>query len=252
MRGPWLLCRSRRPAAGVRLYCFPHSGGSPGEYMQWSELMPAVEVWAVQLPARGSRLHEQPVWSMSELVEAFLEDVELEPPFAFFGHSLGALVAFETARALRAAGRELPSALLLSACEPPHATVPDPHMRTLSDEQLIAWVTERYGALPAELLAEPALLELLLPATRSDLTIYHEYAHVPGPALDMPTLVMGGDRDRITPELLGEWRRYCDGEFDTQLFPGGHFYLREHRDWVVGVINARVTDIQTAPVNRTP
>lgn len=103
-RPRWALCRARDDSAALRMYCFPHSGGSPGEYMRWSDRLPGTEVWGVQLPGRGSRLAESPFTDMPELVDAVVSGLGFTGPYVLFGHSLGALVAFETAHALRERG----------------------------------------------------------------------------------------------------------------------------------------------------
>ncbi|RKH39255.1 thioesterase, partial [Corallococcus sp. AB050B] len=98
----------------MRLFCFPHSGGSVGEYVRWADLLPDLEVWGVQFPGRGARAEEAPFTRLNELVDALVRAVDFGASFAFFGHSLGALVAFETARRLRDLGRTPPDALFLS------------------------------------------------------------------------------------------------------------------------------------------
>jgi surfactin synthase thioesterase subunit len=205
--------------------------------MLWGDSVDDLEVWGVQLPGRGNRLHEKPLESMSRLVDMLMEEAVFEAPFAFFGHSLGGLVAFETVRALKNADRKLPVQLFLSACHPPHAPRPDPDIRTLSNAQLVEWLDAKYRALPAELRNEPELLDLLLPATRGDLTIYNEYEYRHAPPVEVPMLVMGGDHDPITPELLQEWRRHSAAEFAMRIFPGDHFYLREQRTEVLCTID---------------
>src|SRR3954465_6469177 len=96
-RSPWLLCRKRRPEAGLRLYCFPHSGGSAGEYLRWSAALPDVEARGLQRPGRGGRLGGGAPSPVAAVVAAVTDEGGFSLPFAFFGHSLGALVAYETA-----------------------------------------------------------------------------------------------------------------------------------------------------------
>ncbi|RKG78833.1 thioesterase, partial [Corallococcus exercitus] len=119
MNSPWLACRIRRPDASMRLFCFPHSGGSVGEYVRWADLLPDIEVLGIQLPGRGARAEEAPFTRLHDLVDTLVREVDFGTSFAFFGHSLGALVAFETARRLRDLGRAIPSALFLSAAPAP-------------------------------------------------------------------------------------------------------------------------------------
>ncbi|WP_333771389.1 thioesterase II family protein [Streptomyces sp. IBSBF 2435] len=218
----WLVRRCARPSARLRLYCFPHSGGLPGEYLSWFEALADVECWGVQSPGRGSRIAETPLRDVHRMVEEFL-GVFAPPqePYAFFGHSLGALVAFETARALRDRGAPQPRFLLLSSCPPPAAPRDGRHLADLDDAGLLALTEERYGPLPAD----PALLALVMPLYRADLAAYETYRYRPGPPLGLPVRVVGGDQD-TTGDVLAGWGRETTGPFGVSLLPGGHFYLR--------------------------
>jgi phthiocerol/phenolphthiocerol synthesis type-I polyketide synthase E len=225
----WLLCRRRRPEAGLRGYFFPHSGGSPGEFMAWTEELPDLELWGVQLPGRGSRAEEPAFTSMPELVGAFLDEVRLDPPFVLFGHSLGALVAYEIACALRDAGRPGPEQLWVSGIRAPHVHRPDRGLHRLSGRELAEAVGDEYGSIPPELLAAPELLDMLLPVLQADLSIVGSYRARPRAPLDCPIAVLGGDEDRERGDLLTRWRHHTTGSFDVRSFPGGHFYFREQR-----------------------
>ncbi|MFG2545011.1 thioesterase II family protein [Streptomyces sp. NPDC048594] len=236
---PWLVRRRKRPEAALRLYCFPHSGGSPGEYVRWADDIDDVEIWGVQAPGRGSRVTERPVTSIEEFVDGLLATTDFQSPFAFFGHSLGGLTAFETARALRAAGRPTPRRLVLSAYPAPHLAHPRAPLHTLGDAELIDAVDRRYGGLPAALRDDPDLLRLVLPAYRADFTIFETYRHAHQPPLDVPITVLGGDDDLATP-LLPEWRRHTTAGFDLRLLPGGHFYLRERPEEFMNVLRRAI------------
>nr|WP_052479230.1 type I polyketide synthase [Kibdelosporangium sp. MJ126-NF4]CEL23082.1 Malonyl CoA-acyl carrier protein transacylase [Kibdelosporangium sp. MJ126-NF4]CTQ90219.1 Malonyl CoA-acyl carrier protein transacylase (EC 2.3.1.39) [Kibdelosporangium sp. MJ126-NF4] len=223
----WLLRRLRRPDAPLRMYCFPHSGGSPGEYLAWADSLPGVELFAVQPPGRGHRVAEPPYTSMQALVADFVAGVELVEPYVFFGHSLGALVAYETARALRDAGRPGPQRLYLSAFRAPHLHHPAGDLQHFADAELVDAVEAKYGALPPELTASPEMLELMLPVLRADLTIVANYRAQPAAPLSCAITVLGGSDDGERGDLLAAWRDYTTGPFETRIFPGGHFYFRE-------------------------
>jgi surfactin synthase thioesterase subunit len=238
--GRWLVRREARPHAAVRLYCFPHSGGSPGEYVRWSDGLRDVEVWGVQTPGHGSRLAEAPLRRMRPLVDALLGAVSFEAPFAFFGHSLGALVAYEVARTLRARGDDLPERLFLSAYPAPHLPRIAPGTHLLPDRELLAVLEGQAGALPAELRADPALLRPVLSAFRADCELFETYRPPDDAPLDLPFLVLGGVDDREATAGLAEWRRYTTGPFELRLFPGGHFYLREERESVLRLVGEAV------------
>lgn len=234
-RSPWLVCRRKRPEARLRLYCFPHSGGSPGEYVRWAEDLPDVEVWGIQSPGRGSRIAEAPVTSIQEFTDGLVGTTEFVAPFVFFGHSLGGLTSFETARALRAAGRPMPERLVLSAYPAPHLAHPRSPLHTLRDDELLTAIDKRYGGLPDTLRQDPELVRLVVPAYRADFTIFETYKHDPQPPLDIPLSVLGGENDISTP-LLPEWRQHTSADCTVQLIPGGHFYLREQPEEFMNVL----------------
>ena len=231
---PWLIRRARRPDAPASLYCFAHAGGSPGEYVRWSDDLPGIAVWAVQLPGRASRLSERPFTRMQPLVEAIVGEANFRPPFALFGHSLGGLVAFETARALRNLGEE-PSHLFLSSCPPPLPAGTRSPIHSLPDPALLAEIEQRWGPLPARVRADPAFLATVLSYHRADLELFETYHHVPGEPLSCPLTVFAGDAEQGVPALDG-WRPHTTASFDLQLFPGHHFYLRQQRAELLGAI----------------
>lgn len=229
----WLVCRRRRPDAGARLYCFPHAGGSPGEYVRWSDQMPAVEVWGVQPPGRGSRLAERPFTRIGDLVGALVSQARLDAPpsgpFGFFGHSLGALVAYETALALRAAGRPTPDFLVVSGVAAPHLARGAP-----PDDRELA------RHLPDVVREDPELLQSALTTLRADLTAFAAYRPAPAEPLACALVAVGGDRDEITEAELAAWRDRTTGPFRLRLLPGGHFYLREESDALFELIGGAV------------
>ncbi len=223
----WLACRLRRPEASVRLYCFPHSGGSVGEYVRWADALPDIEVWGVQLPGRGARAEEAPFTRVREVVDSLVGAVDFGTSFAFFGHSLGALVAFETARRLREQGRPPPGWLFLSAAPAPQLPprgIPASH---LDEDGLLTALEPSYGELAVELREDAELRELILPGLRADLALVESYQHAPGAPLACAMAVLGGVQDDLTREELEPWRVHTTGPFSLHLLPGGHFYLRE-------------------------
>jgi surfactin synthase thioesterase subunit len=229
-RPRWLLCRRRRPEAALRLYCFPHSGGSPGEYLRWSDHVPGVELWAVQLPGRGSH-HGAPHARMDALVDDLVGHAEFTGPMAFFGHSLGSLVAYETAVALRDRGLPGPRVLYVSAHEAPHLHRPGPRVDDL-DHDLVSTIEQLYGPLPPDVVADPDLLEMVLTTLRADLSVVASYRDPGHAALDAPVVALGGAADRVTADELRAWRKHTTGPSQLRMFPGGHFYFRGDSDAV--------------------
>jgi surfactin synthase thioesterase subunit len=211
------------------MICFPHSGGSAGEYVRWADLLPDVEVLAAQWPGRGSRMSEPNLDRMEDLVAAFVDAVDLAPPFVLFGHSMGALVAYEVSRALRARRRPGPGLVVASSHRAPRRGRHARRLSELGDAELIASVEETYGTLPAEVMREPELLALMVPPLRADFAVLEHYADPGGEPLACPLLATGGDGDDVAPAELDEWRDATSGPFERATFPGGHFYLREQQ-----------------------
>lgn len=242
--GRWLACKERRPEAGYRLYCFPHSGGSAGEFVRWADELPDVEVLGLQLPGRGARLNEPAFTRMAPLVDAIATEVAFQAPFAFFGHSLGALVAYEVAKALRATGRQQPDRIFVSACPAPHVPPIGPRMHQLTDDELAAWIHQEYGSLPAEIVENPDLLRMVLPAHRSDFELVETYEYRPADPLGRPLTVIGGIQDDLTESELAAWAQHTDTGWDIERLPGGHFYLREQRTELLHLVRDRLQLIQ--------
>ncbi len=217
-----------RPNAGAawRLFCFPYAGGGLPAFRGWAEGLPTMEVWSAQLPGRGARIHEPPFTRMRPLVEWLAGEIVplLDRPAAFFGHSLGALAAFELARELRRAGQPMPAHLFLSACGAPHRPAARPPIHALPEAEFLAEV-RRLNGTPASLLENDELMRLLLPALRADFAARETYQHRPEPPLDCPCSVFGGSQDaRVSRETLDAWREHTTAAFSLQMFPGDHFF----------------------------
>ncbi|RVU23862.1 thioesterase [Streptomyces antnestii] len=245
----WIISGAPRPAA-PKLYCFAHGGGSAAEYLRWARDLRGAEPHAVQLPGRGSRATEPVITAMDTLVEAFLAEVSLgKEPYAFFGHSLGALVSYEITRALRAAGRPLPARLVVSGFPAPHLPRTADGVHRLPDAELLDTVSRMHGGIPQEVLASPELCALTATALRADYEILETYSWRSEEPLSLPVTVFGGSDDHVTGEQLEAWRALTTGEVTVRQFPGGHFYLRERPAVVlralagaVGSIRARAGD----------
>jgi medium-chain acyl-[acyl-carrier-protein] hydrolase len=214
---------SRRDTAGFRVYLFPHAGGSASAYL-WDRHFPDdVEVCAVQLPGREGRFLEAPVTAMDaavdELAPTIVSTVDL--PFVFFGHSMGALIAFNVTRRLAAAGAPLPQHLFVSARRAPHLTDHEPIHALPEDELLARLGDSRLARLSGE------LRETVMPILRADLTLCETYRYTPGRPLPVPITAFGGYEDEMASESgMAAWREHTARAFDLRMFPGGHFYLR--------------------------
>ena len=233
---PWLQRFTPRPAARARLFCFHHAGVGAAVYRPWLAGLPAeLELVAVQLPGRANRLDEPPIDRMPALIDALLPALRPElddKPFAFFGHSMGAVLAAEVARALQAAGAPVPAQLIVSGRRPPHWPAADAPLHRLPDEAFVAEIQRRYGGIPAEVLQHADVMALLLPSLRADIAALETHQPPSGRApLECALSVFGGSDDPLTPRAhLDGWRGETRGPFRVRVFPGDHFYLTGRRD----------------------
>lgn len=239
----WLPYRFPSPPDGVRLFCFPNAGGSASAFRPWGRdgRLPArVELCCVQLPGRESRLREPPFVRVPPLLDALEEALapELDRPFAFFGHSMGTIVAFELAHRLRERGGPEPRLLVMSGRQAPHLPDDDP-VHGLPDDELIARL-RAYRGTPPEVLAHPELMALVLPTLRADFELVETYRPPEGrPPLAQPITVFGGEEDEdASAEELAAWGELTTGRCAVRTFPGGHFFVHEERDAVLAALGA--------------
>jgi surfactin synthase thioesterase subunit/glycosyltransferase involved in cell wall biosynthesis len=226
---PWFPSIQESGNAKLRLFCFPYAGGGASAFRGWAGFLPVeIAVCPVRLPGRETRLNEPAFDSMDLLIPRLREAIApyLDRPFAFFGHSLGAIVAFELARSLKAH----PECLFVSGARAPqlrrdHVPPPPP-----SDDELIAEL-RRLNGIPQELIDHQELVQLALPALRADTALYRKYVYQEGPPLACPIRAYGGADDaRITRENLENWAVQTTESFKLEVFPGGHFFLQTHRN----------------------
>lgn len=213
----------------LRLFCFPHAGGGSTAFSRWAPaLLPEVCVCPARLPGREGRAEEQPVRDMGRLVAALADAIEpyLGRPFAFFGHSMGAVVAFELARELARRNQARPRVLLVSGARAPRFRLgwtppPDP-----SQEDLLAELRRLEGAQPSALDHE-GWVRMVLPALEADAGLYRRYVYVEGTPLACPIHAYGGRDDaNVSAAHLEAWGSHTSGAFAWEFFPGGHFFFQ--------------------------
>jgi medium-chain acyl-[acyl-carrier-protein] hydrolase len=229
LNSPWFKPTPGEASSGPLLICFPHAGGGGAAFRTWpAKLAGTARVLALHPPGRGARLAEDPLHSIGGSAEAIADALLplTHEPYLFFGNSMGALVAFETARALRARGARLPAQLFVSARRGPRIAELDAPMAALDDAQFVAEVQKRYAAIPAEVAREPELMELLLPALRADFEALETYEYAAALPLDCAITTIAGETDaRATLTLRTPWRDETSGPFHQETMPGGHFYF---------------------------
>lgn len=244
-RNRWLVRQPGAPGR-MRLFCFSYAGGSAASYYPWhAKLAPAIEVCAIQLPGRGARLSEPPQRSLALLVETLAQVIDLrdDMPFAFFGHSLGGLLAFELARYCQRRGDPVPERLFVSGSVAPHRRPPSRRLHELDDTDLIAALRQYNGA-PAAALDEPELMALMLPAVRADFALAADYEYGGGAPLTIPVSVYGGDRDpHVDFEDLSRWQDDTTEPIRLHRFVGDHFFIQSARDEVLAQLRGELMQI---------
>lgn len=226
----WIVRRRRRPDALASLYCFPHAGGSPGEYVRWSDDLPGIQVWGVHLPGRTTRQAEPPYTQMGALVNALASavDFDADRPFVFFGQSLGALVAFEVAKELQERGRALPRRLIVSSCPAPPLPAVQRPVRSMSDNELLDAIERGTGKVLTQLRGDPGMREHALGCFRADYALLEDYRPAPTGPLNCPITVFAGSGEPWW-SWRGGWAAHTRAPTNLRVLPGGHFYFRQRR-----------------------
>lgn len=237
----WTRCFHLAPAAETRLVVFPHAGGSASAYRPLSgALAPTVEAHTVQYPGRQDRMSEPVVDDLHVLSEQLVDVVAALPkPFALFGHSMGAVVAFEVARLLEARGL-VPAALFVSARRGPNVHEEKAHH--LADDATFLAEVIRLGGTAAMVLDDPDIRALALPALRGDYKAIETYRYRPGPDVTCPIVALTGNADPVV-DVSGveNWAEHTTGTFEKEVFEGGHFFLDDNLDAVVARIRGTLT-----------
>jgi surfactin synthase thioesterase subunit len=227
--GRWFPFLKQQAGVRLRLFCFPYAGGGTAIFRTWAARLPAwVGVCPARLPGRESRLEEPAFERLEPLVEALAEVLgdHLDTPYAWFGHSLGALVAFELARRFEREGRPRPVALLVASARAPQFRL-EPLSGAEPGEETLVEELRRLGG-RAELLESSELRKLMLPALRADCALARRYVYEPGPPLEVPIRAYTGAGDaRLDPAAVEAWRDQTRSTFRLRLFPGGHFFLHD-------------------------
>jgi surfactin synthase thioesterase subunit len=234
----------------VRLFCLPYAGAGASAYRLWRNAFgPDVDLRPLTLPGRESRLAEPPVIDPAEVAQTIAASAEL--PYAIYGHSMGGRLGFEVIRLLRERGAPLPVRFYAAACRPPDARGEAlfDNIAGLPEPEFLD-VMRAGGGVPEEVLAEPELLAVVLPALRADLAWLDRYAYTLDEPLPVPIVTFAGTHDpAVTPEEIAGWARHTSAGWRGHEVQGGHFFLHSHVDEVVRLIRA---DLLPAPTHRVP
>jgi medium-chain acyl-[acyl-carrier-protein] hydrolase len=237
LTGPsWLVRSQGAEPAVLRLFCFPYAGGGASVFRKWSMALPdAVEICAVQLPGRETRLNERPFSCLMSLVEDMSESLlpYLDRPFAFFGHSVGALIAFELARRLRRREGLVPVHLFVSGSSAPQVPNVESPIHCLPETEFLNRL-RRFNGTPPEVFEHRELMDLLTPVLRADFALRETYEYASEPPLSCPISAFGGVEDLDVPlPHIEAWRKETDRTFRLHEFPGDHFFIHAAQERVL-------------------
>jgi medium-chain acyl-[acyl-carrier-protein] hydrolase len=241
---PWLDRDQVDSLALSRLFCFPYVGGGSWIYRGWSNYVgKEIEIIPVALPGRDKRLLERPYSGLLPLVGALADVLPQDKPFAFFGHSMGALIAFELASELQRRGVGQPFCLFASGCAAPQIPRRTVIRHLLSDSELVAELRD-LGGTPEEVLQDSGIMKLFLPTIRADFAIVETYKYAQSDVLDCPIVVLHPDRDReTTRDDALAWRLRTSSSFRMETFHGDHFFLHAAKAAIVNLITNEVSSL---------
>ncbi|WP_284416860.1 MULTISPECIES: alpha/beta fold hydrolase [unclassified Bradyrhizobium] len=229
----------------LRLFALPFAGGNAASFGEWSLKLPGwIAFSPVHLPGRERRIMEPAIDDADKLISQLVPAITpwLDRPYALFGHSMGAMLAYELAQALQERGLPRPELLIVSGHGAPNLPRRFPVISHLPDADFIAAVME-LGGLPSVLLQEPELLALVLPALRADFRLCETYDWRSRPPLSCPILAIGGRSDRIAglPELQS-WQAMTSQPLRCEMFDGNHFFIHHAMPAVVALIARAVAE----------
>ena len=224
---PWLIVPRPRLRPRIKLFCFAYAGGSAAAFREWpARFDNDVEVLALQLPGRGTRLTESPLTEIEPLVAKVSDVIKATslPRFAFFGHSMGALIAYEVCRALRRIGAPLPEVMFLSGRSAPHLSDKRDVVSSLPDAAFLSRLSE-LGGTPPEILSNPEFMSLFLPMLRADFKLLESWRYQVEAPLDLPIVACAGTRDgHVTVDSIEAWRAHTTEHCECWRFNGDHFF----------------------------
>ncbi len=242
----WMPFYRPKTDTQLRLFCFPYAGGSASIFREWAASLPAaVEVCPIQLPGRENRIRERPFNNVTPLVSALSSALQpyLDKPFAFWGHSMGALISFELTRQLRQENKPEPLHLLVSGRQAPQLPSAIPPIHHLPEVEFIKGLRQLQGT-PEAVLQHVELMQLMMPILRADFALVETYTYTPEAPLDCSISAFGSlEDDNVSVDDLKAWQVQTQHTFRLRLFPGDHFYLHTHRIQLLRAVSQDLTHL---------
>lgn len=240
-RNSWIPLNIRKThSPRIRLFCLPYAGGSSFAYRSIENFISSeIDMCSIELPGHGARINETARDRIEELIPQIAYGIEdhLDIPFAFFGHSMGALLAFELSHYLESHFQKKADYLFLSAMRAPHLPSKFPSMGSLSQKDFLERV-KQLGELPENIIQSPEMLDMFLRIMRVDFALCENHLMSPRMPTSVPIFAFGGDQDSFAkPEDVEKWEQYTKGLFQFKLFPGGHLFCKAAGKEIAETIN---------------
>lgn len=244
----WIKCPKQNSQASLRLFCFPYAGARAMVFRPWlASLPPFIELYLLEFPGRGTRMQEESFTRIEPLIEALTAAClpYLNKPFAFFGHSMGALIAFELIRQLQKNYSITPLHLFVSGRRAPQLPDSRPPIHALPTPEFLREL-RHYNGTDEAVLNNAELMELLVPILRADFELLETYVYEESPALDCPIAAFGGLEDnKVNIAQLDAWAELTAKSFSRQMFPGGHFFLHSAQSCLLEHLNQALDALAT-------
>ncbi len=239
-RDKWFFCRKPNPQASIRLFCFPFGGGGASVFHNWADAMGNdIEVRALQLPGRETRFTEPREKDLNKLINDIEQAIEAyqDKPFAIFGYSFGALLAFEVSRKLARQGKKMPIHLFIAALQAPQVPDAHPPISALPNDDFIRKVEYFYEP-QGEAWNNLELREFLLPVLKDDIALYESHVYREDALLPCPIDVFAGEHDLSIPlEATRHWSEQTSNTINHHVFPGGHFFIDNSINEITGLVS---------------
>ena len=226
------------------LFCIPYAGATAAIYKKWEELLdPSILLIPIELPGRGKRISDPPLLSIQEMVEDIINIIQLSKnrlPFSIFGHSMGNLLAYEVSKHLEKRGLDQPEILFLSGKNPPHCR-PKTIKHLLPDDKFRQEII-KMGGIPKVIEENKELMDFFLPIIRNDFQAVEQYSFKEErKQLHIPFVVLNGSEDEMTnSSYMNEWKTYSTSSYEYYEFIGGHFFIHEHINSIIALINKQM------------
>ncbi|TDF41781.1 thioesterase [Alteromonadaceae bacterium M269] len=225
--------------------CFSFAGGGANSFCDWGSYLPAnIGLYAVRLPGRETRMNEEPHNSLSDLLDELSNDNHfkqlISKPLFLYGHSLGALIAYELACRLKLLSNPNLLSLIVSGRVAPQCALNRPPIHNLSDKEFIGSL-KSLGGTPEEVLSDEKLMNVLIPILRADFSINENYVYRDREKLSCNISAFGGLVDsEVTRAQMNQWKEVTDGNLNVRMIPGDHFFIRSAKTLFLRMLSIEI------------